>query len=289
MRVSLEFGIYRWIDGFEKISEGGDKRIRDAAVSVRSGGLTTIKYPLTRDVRDERTPDGSFYCRRCEWRCKYPNLVVEIGWAQSDKKLAETAKSYIRGSKGITRTVIALGMHRIYQAEERNARRGYANDEENETDVATFSVWRTGEPIQAIADQEFRDKEGRPVASVALKLSLKDFICRRILDSPEGAFEDPVLSISSEELCKNLNNALVEYREVKKDDIQEGDYSEILKRRSAVSQDGNRSTPKKTERCIDAPKARDTIAQLGHTVEEGVYRSAKLKNVFFKKPVRSEN
>ncbi|KAI0449925.1 hypothetical protein F5B21DRAFT_519583 [Xylaria acuta] len=264
LRVNLEWRIYRWIDGFEKILESGDNRIRDAAMSnIRSGSLTTINYPLIGGARDARTPNALFYCGRCERKCRYPNLVVEIGWAQSDRKLAETAKSYIRGSKGITRTVITLGMNKICHTEERNAGRKCANDEENETDIDTFSVWRAndnGEPIQTIADQKFRDKGGRSAASVALELSLKDFICRRILASAESAFEDPVLGISSEQLCKKLDKALVEYREYRGDDNQEEDDSEVFEERSAVSQGSNRRSPKRIEMCIDAGKARSMTA-----------------------------
>ncbi|KAI1747631.1 hypothetical protein F4782DRAFT_535291 [Xylaria castorea] len=290
MRVGLQCKIVIWVDRFENMLEGGDERIRDAAMSFYLGGLTTIQYPLNRGVQDVRTPDASFYCRRCKWECRFPNLVIEMGWAQNDKALAETAKSYIRGSKGITRTVVTFGMHRIYQAEEMNANQRRVNGEEFETDVATFSVWRAsddGEPIQTVADQEFRDKESRPVSSVVLELSLKDFVCREILASPEGAFEDPVLRITSEELCQRLNEGLLEYREYRKYEIQE-EHSEMSVKGGTTSPGSNRRSPKRTENCVDAPKARRTTAQLGPIIAGGISRSAKLKSVYFRKTIRSE-
>lgn len=70
--------------------------------------------------------------------------------------------------------------------------------------------------------QEFRDNEGRPVASVSLEFSLKDFVCQGILDSTEGAFENQLLGIPSYELCKDVNNALSLYRGRKKRSIGGG-------------------------------------------------------------------
>ncbi|KAI0529788.1 hypothetical protein GGR58DRAFT_495662 [Xylaria digitata] len=134
-------------------------------------------------------------------------------------------------------------MYRMYLTEHRNERRKYANDEENETNLVTFSVWRVsdnGEPIQTIADQGFRDKSGEPVASASLEISLKDFICQGILYSPEGAFRDPGLDLSSKELCKVIDEFLMESCEEKKDEIQAHGSNKIWEGRSAVSWGSNR-------------------------------------------------
>ncbi|KAH8167597.1 hypothetical protein CIB48_g649 [Xylaria polymorpha] len=181
-------------------------------------------------------------------------------------------------------------MHKIYRAEERNARQRYVNNDENETGVASFSVWRAsddGEPILAITDQvcqaftkpyiltrqwEFRDNEGKPAASVALELSLKDFICRKLLDSPEAAFKEPVLSVSSEKLCEIFNKVLVEYRENRKYHIkEEEEYIKMLKRTIVVRRN---------------KRPRSMTASLGPIIEDRMPRSAKLKNTFFREDIR---
>lgn len=79
LRCELHREIYRWILGVEKTSEGDDKRICNAAMSVRFRGLKTIQYRLAGGVRDAKTPDASFYCRGFECKCWFPNLVIEIG------------------------------------------------------------------------------------------------------------------------------------------------------------------------------------------------------------------
>ncbi|KAI0190671.1 hypothetical protein EV127DRAFT_480911 [Xylaria flabelliformis] len=280
MSMDLYGLIERWSDKVFDFSARYDKRIGDAAFSIYGISSKPIHY-FTGDSQDVRTPDLSFYCRKCELSCSFPNLVFEIGWAQNSTSLAETAKSYIRGSKGITRTVVTIQMHRIYQAEERNVRRKCVGDGGFETDVATFSVWRAnddGEPIQTVANRVFRDKEGRPVASVALEISLKDFICRGILASPEGAFKDPVLKITSEELCRRLDRALMEYHVYRKDDFQEYDSDNLVLLR------GNRRLLRmRKKKCVDAPKTRRMTAQLGPIIEDGKSRSAKFPNIYIRK------
>ncbi|TRX90577.1 hypothetical protein FHL15_008550 [Xylaria flabelliformis] len=256
-RLSMDlYGLIgRWSDAIFESSARYDKRIGDAAFSIYGISSKPIHY---------FTGDGQ-----------------DIGWAQNSTSLAETAKSYIRGSNGITRTVVTFGMHRIYQAEERNVRRKCVEDEEFETDVATFSVWRAnddGEPIQTVANQVFRDKEGMPVASVALEISLKDFICRGILASPEGAFKDPVLRFTSEELCRRLNRALMEYHVYRKDDFQEYDSDNLV-----LLSSNRRLLKRIKKKCVGTPKARRMTAQLGPIIEDGKSRSAKFQNVYIRK------
>ncbi|KAI0547753.1 hypothetical protein F4679DRAFT_586218 [Xylaria curta] len=277
MRMGLYRLIDRWSESIFDFMARRNKRISDAAYSMYGISSKPIHYSIG-DIQDVKTPDLAFYCRKCELDCNFPNLVFEIGWAQNNTSLAETAKSYIRDSKGITRTVVTFGMNRIHEAEERNVRRRCVKDEEFETDVATFSVWRAdknGEPIQAIANQAFRDKEGWPVASVALELSLKDFICRGVL--PESAF-NPGLRITSEELCERLNRGLMEYHEFRKDDFQEH-HGENL-----VFLGSNKRPLKRVKKnSVDAPKARRMTARLGPIIEDQATRSAKFQNVYIRK------
>ncbi|KAI1742825.1 hypothetical protein F4680DRAFT_411823 [Xylaria scruposa] len=278
----MRLGLYQLIDRWSEAifdSARRDKRIRDAAYSVYGLSSKPIQYSIG-DTQDVKTPDIAFYCRKCESDCGFPNLVFEIGWAQDSTSLAETAKSYIRDSKGITRTVVTFGMHRIYQAEEMNLRRGCVKEEEFETDLATFSVWRAdedGEPRQTVVNQVFRHKQGRPVASVALELSLQDFICRGILASPEGAFKNPRLRITSKELCELLNQGLMEYHEFRKDDFQGFPGHDL------VFLGSNRPPLKRAKNCVDSPKSRRMTAQLDPIIEDGASRSAKFQNIYIRK------
>ncbi|TGJ88637.1 hypothetical protein E0Z10_g29 [Xylaria hypoxylon] len=221
-------------------------RISNAAKTVKPSGSADVRFPFARGEGDSKSPDRSFRHKQCECTplCVYPTWLIEIGWSQEMKKLQDKAEAYICRSNGQIRTVVAIYMRKMYLAEVKNEKRlyegyltgevdengFYATDEKNETGEASILVWRavvrrngTVDAVR-VQDEEFRDKNGRAIESVSLRLPLQDFICKRIADSPEGKFKES-LDISSEALCESIDDTLKYYRqergEIKKEEAEE--------------------------------------------------------------------
>ncbi|TGJ84465.1 hypothetical protein E0Z10_g4338 [Xylaria hypoxylon] len=196
-----------------------------AANSIMPSGAANIELPQALGEADTQSPDTSWGHMSCELQCESATIAFEVAWTQSTQKLREKARRYICAPKSEVRVVVGLDLHDMYLAELRNQKRGYSLDQENETAQARFSVWRavirSGNKKDAglVHEEAFRDATGSRIASAKLQLSLEDFICRGMLESHEGDFGEPLL-ISSEDLCKYIEDGLDMYRKKKKREME---------------------------------------------------------------------
>ncbi|GAP85720.2 hypothetical protein SAMD00023353_1400010 [Rosellinia necatrix] len=219
-----------------------DPKISNAASSVKGRGTTGIRFHFAKGESDIKSPDASFTHKKCKSGCKYPTIVVEIGFSQSPNDLKEKAEAYIRRSKGKIRAVVGVNLYKLYQAEMKNERRmrkmytrgelkegeaySYADDEENTTGEGSILVWRPkvkegGEmEVTCVQNKKFRDKNGNATDSVPLRLQLQDFMCEEMKNSSEGNFIAPAMEIGAGNLCSWVHEGLVEYRTMRHDVVQ---------------------------------------------------------------------
>ena len=103
-----------------QLRESPDTKIAEVASRISPTRSTSLKLRANNDEYNKHEPDLSYRYRRS----KFPGLVIEISWSQRPLDLPRLARSYIRGSNGLIRTVIGVDVE-------------YPN-----ADSATLSVWR---------------------------------------------------------------------------------------------------------------------------------------------------
>jgi hypothetical protein len=65
-----------------------------AAKGIVSSGHADIEFSYASAGKDKKSPDGSIRHRRRDRKCKFPNIVKEIGWSQNPGDLREKAEAY---------------------------------------------------------------------------------------------------------------------------------------------------------------------------------------------------
>ncbi|KAI0539510.1 hypothetical protein GGR58DRAFT_524573 [Xylaria digitata] len=159
----------------------------------------------------------------------FPGLVIGVAWSQRNLDLPQLAEDYIIGSGGEIGTVIGIKIRDIYdesKGEELGNRLTNA--------AVTFTVWKarytdqsssTGVAvIPAVEDKEWRLPGGKVNESIALKLSLQDFVSNKLVSRFE-TIENPRLSIPSKTLCRHYELVRLNYlKEVARrgDEVAEG-------------------------------------------------------------------
>ncbi|KAI0445319.1 hypothetical protein F4803DRAFT_560225 [Xylaria telfairii] len=240
---------FRWQDNLE---ESRNVNISNAAKTIMPSANASVMFPYPRGASDTKSPDWRIGHKVCERLCTHPTLVMEFGWTQVKSDLQAKAETYMRRSKGEIRTVVGILMRDMYLAEDRNEKRlkemyiageidaagsySYWEDEMNETGEASILVWRRKiqnrmVKAECCQDDVFRDNTGNPVESVSLHLPVQDFICEGIVSSPAGRFHAPELEISSEDLCRNIHDNLIKYRQERVEVVRKKAEDEKRERR----------------------------------------------------------
>ncbi|KAI1146947.1 hypothetical protein F4825DRAFT_472060 [Nemania diffusa] len=235
MQELFDKSIREWQESLRKSS---DTRISDIAETFSPVAGRGIKFSKDTETLETKAPNLEIRhtCKRgVDHRCYYPTLVLEVGWTQTKEQLREKAEGYINHSNGQIRTVVAVDMHKMYLAEQKNEHRlkqmnyhnslkdtskpySYSEDESNETGSASILVWRAKKEKGALEigntiEETFRDSQGKAVQSGLLRIPLHDFICVDMASFYEGKLEAPLLEISSNRLCEGIQNMLKKYRE----------------------------------------------------------------------------
>lgn len=156
-----------------KMEQGGS-----ATVEMRPPALENSSQETASSVAEEtavrRSPDGSFYHPASDM----PSLVLEVGYSQQRKSLADLAESYIVDSQHAIRCVVTLDIP-------------YASARRAGDRTATVSVWRParetnqqGEDVgtcrQDVVSVPFRDKDGN-ACDGALELAIHDLLPPSVL------------------------------------------------------------------------------------------------------------
>ncbi|KAJ8126439.1 hypothetical protein O1611_g7201 [Lasiodiplodia mahajangana] len=241
-----------------------DDGISNAArSSSRSPGLT-IELKETKECV---TPDWSMEhtCRR-KPPCDYPSLVLEIAWTETREELRQKANTYIQHSNGDIRTVVAVYMHEMWKAEQKNERRlqqmyvrgevddngsySYSEDANNITGSASILVWRAENQngiVRAgnMEEKMFRDEDGNYIPSASLQLQLQDVVCKDIAESLErqkGLKATP-LEISSEYLGAHIHHGLKLYRQERQGEMKSVVEKKVKRKREEEQE--NEERPRK--------------------------------------------
>ncbi|KAI0972403.1 hypothetical protein F4678DRAFT_460622 [Xylaria arbuscula] len=184
--------------------------------------------------------------RGIKLECHHPNLVIEVGWAQTRKELKDKAEFYAHLSKGEIRTIVVVDMHEIFLAERKNEirlkrmyRNGevdesyrYGEDEDNQTGSASTLVWRARKKADGTVEvgnaeeKMFRDLQGNTIQSGSPCIPGHDFICAGIVGTQQGKLKIPLFEVSASVLCERIQYTLVIYREqmarkIKKEVVRE--------------------------------------------------------------------
>lgn len=118
---------------FDRGTEREREKLKEKSREIRSLGDGRVKF---KDRPDERSPDGSFRHRNCEY--PQPGLTVEVNWShyRTTEEFEEKAQNLIELGNGVIRTVVNIDLGQIYRAGLRDGvKTGGAAP-------ATLSVWR---------------------------------------------------------------------------------------------------------------------------------------------------
>lgn len=280
------------------LMQSSDDRISNAAESLRPYPESSVSLKGGSDLK---TPDCSMQ-HICERPCLDPTLVLEVAWTETKEELRQKADMYIRSSNGEIRTVVAVYMNEMWKAERKNESRlermyrkgeldsnesySYYNDENNRTGSASILVWRArkkNDTVRAGKLQEtmFRDEEGNAIQSASLQLQLQDFICTDIADSLERGkrFKAPLLEISSEDLCRWVQEALNTYRRKRPEAVKKTLEKTTQKKEEEKErrEERLRKATEATAREVGSRRSEDE-GLLGRVIEGGKWLSARIRN-----------
>ncbi|KAI1123470.1 hypothetical protein F5Y10DRAFT_270039 [Nemania abortiva] len=230
----FEEAIRTWREYLQKSSHARISSLIETLTSAPGGSLIFSDDSGAKEAKSPNWEIRHKCARGGDRQCRYPALVLEIGWTQTKADLQEKAEVYINSSKGEIRTVVAVNMYGMYLAERKNEdtlrrmyRKGdmkqnrsysFSKDNNNQTASASILVWRAGTDaggVIKIGDPEekiFRDPQGTAIQSESLHLPFHDFLCTGLNDF-QGELEEPLFEISSDTLCKAIKETLEKYRE----------------------------------------------------------------------------
>ncbi|KAI1167704.1 hypothetical protein F5B18DRAFT_399195 [Nemania serpens] len=225
----------------DRLLQSTSPTISDAARTLRSHGNSHVSFPVPKGPKSTKSPDGGIK-HSCSLSCVVPTLIFETSFTNGNRQeLRDKAETYIVGSEGKIRTVVAVYMGEMETAERKNEARlrkkyragrldendnfsypdengqyDYKQDEENKTDGASIMVWRAKiknnrVTIGRVQETKIRDRTGNAIPSARLRISLKDCVCDSIMNSVKGS-EAPLLETSSEAFCGIIQEELANYR-----------------------------------------------------------------------------
>ncbi|KAI1361835.1 hypothetical protein F5Y08DRAFT_355795 [Xylaria arbuscula] len=105
------------------LSETDNAKVSDLVKTLSTHMAGSLFLPLATGKKDMRVPDIGLYhrCKRTDTdQYRYPALVLETEFSKTKEELQERAKTYITGSNGQIRTVVAIHMYEMRRAEMKN-------------------------------------------------------------------------------------------------------------------------------------------------------------------------
>ncbi|KAF7193090.1 hypothetical protein HII31_05577 [Pseudocercospora fuligena] len=158
----------------------------------------TLPGESDEDRDQKRNPDASF----AHQDAKYPSLILEVAYSQSDKSLKRLARDYIHLSN--CHIACVVGVHLAYN----EPGKGSTLDSERDQ-TAKFSVWRAaldedkyGYCKPVLEEVCFRNADGSIVPNAPpLELTISDILPNSVLDTSDWlAGEASVAMITSTQL-----------------------------------------------------------------------------------------
>ncbi|KAI0534280.1 hypothetical protein GGR58DRAFT_483450 [Xylaria digitata] len=254
-----------------------DFHTKEIAQRLNDQGHDTVKGSAEAES-DKKDPDLSY--KYDHPRSKFPGLVVEVGWSQKSLDLQKKCKWYIEKSCGEIRTVIGVDLNDLYDCYPKrktkpNEPSEDGEDKATEEDEAKMAeatakkkalgkilVWRadidsdTGNATAVLDDDTpkiFRDENGEAFGEVALRLSLEDFVSKRIMEEI-GASHNPEILLMSADLCYHFNRALRDQIPWDRGEEREKEKKEQKKKERKEQRENEKKKKPLTRRTTGAPE-----------------------------------